>query len=225
MSGNKLRQAAAGFTLVEVMVTVTLMATIGVVFLGLSANYFVVIVRNNELAEMTISSQNLLRSTVENIRLGNGVRQDSVLPDAHAPVGGWSTSNSSFVIIIAVPALDASKNYIIDPETGSPYMNELVYYKDGLKLMQRQIANPNAPGNRLKTSCPVDQATSTCPPDILLANYVNYMNFYLYDQDSNATTDATAARSVKIVLNMQRNAPGNPLDLTTTMRVTLRNRF
>src|SRR5512146_1375133 len=132
-----------GFTLVELMVSVTVMAIIGVVFLGLTANYFVVITRNNELAEMTINSQNLLRTTVENIRLGDGVRQTNQINDPNAPSGGWNTNNSAFVIVIAVPALNSSHNYIIDPGTGSPYMNELVYYKSGTDLMERILANPN----------------------------------------------------------------------------------
>jgi len=215
----------AGFTLVELMVAVSVLAVIGVVFLGLIANYFVVITRNNELTEMTINSQNLLRTTVENIRFGDGVRQTNTITDPNAPSGGWNTSNTSFVIVIAVPAVDSSHNYIIDPSTGSPYMNELVYYKSGTDLMERILANPSATGNTLETSCPASLATSTCPADTQLANYVSSMTFTLYDQNAAVTTDPTLARSVKINLTMQRNAPGEPLSLYTSTQVTLRNRF
>lgn len=206
-------------------VAVSVMAIIGVVFLGIIANYFVVISRNNELAEMTIQSQNLLRTTVENIRFGDGVRQTNQNPDANAPTGGWNTSNTSFVIIIAVPALNSSKQYIIDPNTGSPYMNELVYYKSGTTLMERILANPSATGNRMETTCPANLATNTCPADPVLANYVNSMTFTLYDQNAATTTVATDARSVAINLSMQRNAPGNPITVSNSIRVTLRNRF
>jgi prepilin-type N-terminal cleavage/methylation domain-containing protein len=215
----------AGFTIVEMLVAIALMAIIGIVFLGLSVNYFVVISRNNALAEMTVSSQNLLRSTVENIRFGDGVRQINQISDANAPFGGWSTSNTNFVIIIAVPALNTSHQYIIDASTGSPYMNELIYYKSGTTLMERKLANTNATGNTLATTCPPASATTACSADIQLAKYVNSMVFTLYDQDNNQTNNSTLARSVKISLNMQRNAPGNPINLTTNMQVTLRNRF
>ncbi len=226
MLGNKtIRSRQAGFTLVEVLVAVSVMAIIGIVFLGLSTNYFVVITRNNELAEMTVNSQNLLRTTVENIRYGDGVRQTNQISDANAPMGGWSTSNSIFVIIIAVPALDASHAYIIDPLTGSPYMNELVYYKNGTTLMERKLANPSAPGNSLRTTCPPSLATASCTADPVLATYVNTMVFTLYDQNAVQTSTPSLARSVAITLNMQRNAPGQPLNLTTNIRVTLRNRF
>lgn len=216
-------RAALGFTLVELVVVVSVMAIIGAVFLGMVSNYFVVITRNNELSEMTVSSQNLLRTTVENIRFGDGVRQNNQISDPNSPSGGWTTSNSNFVIIIAVPALDPSHNYIIDPGTGSPYMNELVYYKNGTTLMERKLANPSATGNTLHTTCPT--ATSTCQTDTQLAQYVNTMTFVLYDQDNAVTSTPSLARSVAISLNMQRNAPGNPLNLTTTTQVTLRNRF
>lgn len=227
MSANKTaaRRRQAGFTLVELMVAVTVFAVIGVVFLGVIANYFVVITRNNELTEMTINSQNLLRTTVENIRFGNGVEQTNQIYDPNAPSGGWNTSNVSFVIVIAVPALDRYHNYILDPDTGSPYMNELVYYKDGTNLMERVLANPSAAGNTLETTCPANLATPTCPADPLLATYVSSMTFTLYDQNAALTTNASLARSIKISLTMQRNAPGNPLNLYTTTRVTLRNRF
>jgi len=214
-----------GFTLVELMISVTILGIIGVVFLGLTANYFVTITRNNELAEMTINSQNLLRTTVENIRLGDGVRQTNQISDPNAPSGGWNTSNSSFVIVIAVPALNSSHSYIIDSGTGSPYMNELVYYKNGTDLMERILANPSASGNTFRTTCPSNLATSSCPADTHLANYVSAMTFTLYDQDAAQTSDPALARSVKINLTMQRNAPGEPLNLYTSTQVTLRNRF
>lgn len=218
----------SGFTLVELIVVVSVMGVIGVTFIGMVANYFVVISRTNQLSEMTIESQNLLRSTVENIRFGDGVRQTSQLAadvDSHAPAGGWNTSNTAFVIIIPVPALTTTREYIIDPETGEPYMNELIYYKNGSTLMERKLAHPDAVGNNMHTTCPPAQAVVGCTADILLATHVNSMIFSLYDQDGSPTTTATAARSVKISLSMQRNAPGDPINLSTNMQVTLRNRF
>jgi prepilin-type N-terminal cleavage/methylation domain-containing protein len=223
LASKRLQQA--GFTLVELTVALTVMGVIGVVFLGLTANYFVTITRNNELAEMTINSQNLLRTTVENIRFGDGIRQTNQVSDPHAPAGGWNTNNSSFVIVLAVPALDSSRNYIIDSNTGSPYMNELVYYKDGTNLMERKLANPDATGNTLMTTCPPSQASSSCPADTELASYVSSMTFTMYDQNGAQTGDPTIARSIQINLRMERNAPGNPLNLDTSTRVTLRNRF
>lgn len=223
MLGNN--RFLAGFTVVELLVAITLYGIIGVTFTGLTANYFVSINRTNQIQEMTVASQNLLRTTVENIRYGDGVRQTNQINDPNSPSGGWNTNNSAFVIIIAVPALDSAGEYIIDPDTGSPYMNELVYYKSGKVLLQRKLAHPNATGNVLKTSCPENLASNACPADIKLADHVSSMVFTLYDQDGAETTTSSSARAVKIALTMQRNALGDSLELTNYIHVTLRNRF
>lgn len=227
MSANKhIKPNEAGFTITELLIVVSVMAIIGVVFIGVASSFFTTINRNNQRTEMTIASQNLLRSTVESLRYGDGVRQTNQVSDPNAPVGGWNTSNTSFVIIIAVPAMDSSKNYIIDSDSGSPYMNELVYYKNGSSLMRRKLANPNATGNTMITTCPANLATTTCPADTDMADYFKSMTFTLYDQDAAQTTTAANARSVNITLVMERyGQTSRPIDLTTTIRVTLRNRF
>ena len=174
---------------------------------------------------MTTSSQNLLRSTVDNLRVSNGVRQTNSITDANAPVGGWNTSNTNFVIVISTPAVNSADDYIIDPVTGSPYMNELVYYKSGNSLYKRNLANPSAAGNRLRTSCPAAIASPSCPADVNLADYFQSMSFSLYDQDGTLTADPAQARSIGINLNMQRNVFGSLLSLDNNIRVSLRNRF
>jgi prepilin-type N-terminal cleavage/methylation domain-containing protein len=226
VSGNRpLRRSQSGFTLVELMVAVSVMAVIGVALIAIVSHYFVVITRAYELSSMTINSQNLLRSTVENIRFGDGVQQTNQINDPNAPSGGWNTSETNFVIVLEVPALNASGNYIIDSDTGSPYMNELVYYKSGSTLLERKLANPGASGDTLLTTCPSNLANPGCPADTQLAQYVSSMVFTLYDQNGNTTTSPDQARSINITLTMQRDVPGAPLTLTNSLRVTLRNRF
>lgn len=214
-----------GFTVVELVVGVSVGTILFLAFMVAMTNQFVIITKNNAASDMATNSQNLLRSTIEALRVGNGVRQTNTIYDTNAPNGGWNTSNSNFVIVIATPALDSSRNYIIDPDTGSPYMNELVYYKSGDTLMERQLANPNATGNTLITTCPTALASPSCPPDKLLGNYMQSMSFTLYDQDNNLTTDPSLARLIKINLTMQRTVFGSSVSLNNNIAVTLRNRF
>lgn len=218
-------RARAGFTIVELVVVMTLLATISISLITVMSNYLVIITRNNRLVDMTTTSQNLLRSTVEELRYGDGVRQTNSISDSNGPSGGWNTSNTNFVIIIAVPAVDASNEYIIDTDTGDPYNNELVYFKVGNTLYKRTLAHPEAVGNRTVTSCPVATATNTCPADRLLAADVKDMNFILYDQDNALTTNTLLATSVKIDLILERDTFGNPLSFTNSIRITLRNNF
>lgn len=215
----------AGMTVVELVVGITVGSILFLAFMGAMTNQFVLITKNNASIDMAANSQNLLRSTVEALRVGDGVRQTNTISDSHAPSGGWNTSNTNFVIVIASPALNSAHNYIIDPSTGSPYMNELVYYKSSTSLMERRLANPSASGNSLVTSCPPSSSSQSCPPDKVLADYVQSMTFTLYDQDNNLTTDPVLARLIKISLNMQRTVFGSSISLNNSIQVTLRNRF
>jgi Tfp pilus assembly protein PilE len=214
-----------GFTVVELTIGISVGAILFIAFMTVITDYFVLITRNNVSIDMTTSSQNLLRSTVELLRVSNGVRQTNSITDPNAPSGGWNTSNTSFVIVISTPALDAGHNYIVDPASGGPYMNELVYYKSGNSLMRRNLANPSATGDRMITTCPPSSATATCPADVDLADFFQSMSFTLYDQDAAATTDTTLARSIGINLTMQRNMFGSLITLNNSIRATLRNRF
>jgi hypothetical protein len=188
-------------------------------------NYFILTTRSNASIEMTSSSQSLLRRTVDALRLGDGVRQTNSITDPNAPVGGWNTGNSSFVIVIQTPALDTDRNFIVNTTTGSPYMNELVYYKDGTSLLRRNLANPDASGNTLTTSCPAALATSTCPEDAVMAEDVDSITFTLYDLNNGLTSDPSLARSILINLKLQRNVFGDLISFDNSIRVTLRNKF
>lgn len=220
---TKLNQA--GFTLPELMVSISLISILMVSMTAVTLNYYVLIARTNIRADMTNDSQNLLRSSVESIRYGAGVRQSNTINDVNGPGGGWNTSNSAFVIIIAVPAEDSARNYIIDPVTGEPYNNELVYYKSGTILYRRTLKNTDAAGNVSRTTCPPPSASPACPADAKLLDYLNTMVFTLYDQDDVVTTDALLARSVKINLSMVRDTFGSPIVINNSIRTTLRNVF
>ena len=214
-----------GYTLVELNLAIVLMGIIIVSVFAVFTNYFVLITRNSVDLNMSVEAQNLLRTITEELRYGAGVRQTNSISDPNSPVSGWNTSNVSFVIITAVPAIDASNNYIIDPFTNKAYLNELVYYKDGKKMYRRTLANSAASGNSIRTSCPPVSATSSCPADVLLASNFQTMTFSLFDQDNILTTNPLVTRSVLINLTMQADSFGTPLTLDTSIRTTLRNSF
>ena len=226
MSGNiEIKQSQSGFTLVELTISITIMAILSVGFMAAFTNFLVTSQRTNTRVEMTSDSQNLLRVMVEELRYGAGVRQTNSITDPNSPSGGWNTGNTNFVIITAVPALDSSNDYITDPDTGEPYMNEYVYYKDGTTLYKRTLANPAATGNMSVTSCPASLATASCPADRELAGNVGSMTFTLYDQDNNTTLSALDARSVQIDLTLSKDTFGQAISYDNSIRITLRNRF
>ncbi len=215
----------SGYTLPELLVVLSVFGILSVGLLGIFTNYFAVIIRNNALVDMTVAAQGFLSATEENLRYGAGVRQTNTIPDANAPSGGWNTSNSIFVIIISVPAVDSDRNYIIDTATGDPYSNELVYYRQDNLLLQRTLANPNAIGNMATSTCPPASAGPGCPPDKELLQDLDTIEFVFYDRDDSITPDPLLARSVAINLKTTKSIFSDSISLDNTVRVTFRNRF
>lgn len=214
-----------GFTLAELLISISVIGIMMISVMAVTLNYYVLMARTNLRADMTNDSQTLLRATVEAIRYGAGVRQSATIADPNAPAGGWNTSNSAFVIIIAVPATDSSDSYIIDSSTGEPYNNELVYYKSDSQLYRRTLKNTAAAGNAAVQTCPPETATQSCPADTALLENLSDMVFELYDQDDAITEEPLNARSIKINLSMVKDTFGEPITINNSIRVTLRNVF
>ena len=214
-----------GFTIVELNITLILLVIVNASFLAIFINFLITSSRTNTITQLTSDSQSLLRILTEELRYGSGVRQTNAINDPNAPAGGWNTSNTNFVIITTTLAQDSNDNFIIDPNTGRPYNNEFVYYRQDNELYKRTLVDPNATGNKLRTSCPEALATASCPADRKLVENLNSISFTFYDQDNIVTTDPLLARSISINLVLTQDVFGNDLDFANSIRVTLRNIF
>ncbi len=213
-----------GFTIVELMISISLATVISGVLLYISLNLIGDTTRARITAELAIESQILLRSIVEDTRLAGSLSTTNQNTDPNAPVGGWVTNDPSNILIIDLPAINASRDIIYDSSTGYPYDNEVVYYSSGSSMYRRTIVDPAATGNNVKTSCPPALATSTCPADKKFTSYLTDLTFTFYDDTNNTTADATLARSVQITVKVQRKILGKTVKFDNTIRTTLRNR-
>lgn len=68
-----------------------------------------------------------------------------------------------------------------------PYEDEYILYLDGTtkQLKMRSLANTAATGNRLKTSCPPNLATSTCPADRVIAGDIDTIDMRFFSRTGN----------------------------------------
>ncbi len=221
MSANTKRQA--GLTVAELVVAIVIIGLLVVPATVLLINFYGETIKNSVQAKLAVESEAVLNAVVEELRVSSGVRDSNTITDPNAPTGGWTTSNSSLVLIISTPVTDNSNNFIIDTDTGAPYQNELVYFSSNGKFYKRYLANPNATGNRYKTSCPVTSATASCPADVLLSDHFKTMSFVFYDQDDAVTTTLANARSIKLMLQMEQQSFGRTINFTNNIRITLRN--
>lgn len=222
MSDNTKNQN--GFTIVEAIIAVVVAAILVTTLLTVTFSFYGNSVRTSTQARLAVESESILRSMVEELRISSGVRASNTISDPNAPAGGWTTSNSSLVLIISTPVFDSSNNFVIDSTTGEPYQNEIVYYATNGTLYKRYLANSSAPGNLFKTSCPAASATSTCPADVALSSHFKDMSFVFYDENNAITSTLSAARSVKMTIDMEQSAFGNIITFTNNIRMTMRNK-
>lgn len=212
-----------GTTVVELLIATAVIGLLIVPALMVMIYFYGGTLRNNTQARLAVESQNILRTIVEELRTSSGVRDSNTISDPNAPVGGWTTGNENLVLIISTPVLDNSNNFVINPLTGDPYQNEIVYFASDGKLYKRYLANSAAPNNRFKTSCPINLATAICPEDVLLSSNFKDMSFIFYDQDDAETTVLTSARSILMTIQMERQMFGQIVDFENKIRITLRN--
>lgn len=125
-----------------------------------------------------------------------------------------------------------------------PYTDEYVLYLDGTtkELLVRSLANPNAPGNKLQTSCPPALETAACPADKVIAddlasmdvryfsrtgNLIDYRSVVDPDTGAYAGPDFPVVDVVEISLNITKKPIFQKTNATqnrTTVRIALRNR-
>lgn len=212
-----------GFTIVELILATAIAGILSVVMFTISVYYFGSTLQAHASAEMALESQLILTQLVEDIRLSDGIGLTNSISDANAPAGGWVTNDPSNIIIVKSPAIDSNRDIIYDPSTNYPYHNELIYFSNGQAMYRRTLKNPDAPGNIAVTTCPPQNATSSCPADKEFTKSMTNLTFTFFDVNNAQTADPTLARSVELVVNMQRRVYGKALTIINSTRTTLRN--
>jgi prepilin-type N-terminal cleavage/methylation domain-containing protein len=213
-----------GFTIVELILAVSISSVIAATLLTISLRYTGEMLRARITADLAIESQILLRSIVDDTRLADSLSSSNSNTDANAPNGGWVTSDPSNVLIIDSPAINSSRDIIYNTSTSLPYSNEVVYYSSGTTMYRRSIKNTAASGNSMVTSCPPSLATNSCPADKLFTKYLKDLTFTFYDDTDATTANATLARSVKITVTTERKINGKTVTFANSIRTTMRNR-
>ncbi len=257
-----MKNSEAGFTipeLITVMVVSTLFAGL-IMFFGF--DYW-------QTAEIQQSDQDTLISRLnagdfirENIGESSGLIIQNSLADSHTLVPDPAINSGLYWIPLhAIPShltigssgsitpliyykkmsINTSKAVIMNGTV--PYDDEFVLYLNGSnkQLLDRSIANPNAPNNRLKTSCPPANASPSCPADKVIATDVASVDTRYFSRtgtplDYSSSTDPNTGNlngpdfPVVEVLELTLNLQFKPLfqktnvtQNSTVIRIALRN--
>lgn len=213
----------SGFALIELILAISIAAILTVVMMVVMIYFYGDVLKSQATAELAIESQTVLRRIVEDTRLADAIRSTNQISDPNSPVGGWTTSDPSNVLIVATPATDDTQTILYNPDDAYPYENEVVYFSNGSSMYRRTLKNTDAVGNTAITTCPEDAVTSSCPSDTTLSEYLTNLTFVFYDINNQTTSDAAQARSISITINLQRTVYGNQISFNNTVRTTLRN--
>jgi hypothetical protein len=214
---------STGFTVTELVTSIAVGGFLAAAIFVATFYYYANVTQAETATILALESQSILTQMTDDIRLADAVANTNAISDPNAPVGGWVTSDPSNIIIIESPAVDSSQNIIYDTGTGFPYRNEYIYFGSGGNMYKRILANTAATGNTAITTCPPDKASPTCPADRLFTSNLSNLSFTFYNFSDATTSDATQARSVKLVVDMTKKSFGKNITLSNSTRVTLRN--
>jgi prepilin-type N-terminal cleavage/methylation domain-containing protein len=217
------RQRQDGFTITELVISITVAGVLIFILFSATFYYYVNAMQAQTATDLALESQSILAQLTEDIRLSDAISSTNAISDPNSPLGGWTTSDPSNIIIIENPAVDSSRNIIYNSSTGYPYRNEFIYFQNSSKMYKRVLANAAASGNTAQTTCPQNLASPTCPPDRLFSSNASNLSFTFYDSSDNTTSNATQARSVNLQVDMAKKVFGKNIVLSNTTRVTLRN--
>ena len=217
-----MRRRQDGFTIPELIIMMVVTGILTLLVLSFTISYWGAAARLQSDSTTLVSRLNSGDAIRDALNVSSGlIGQNSIVDnntgavDATAGPGYWTqlhaipttvsmpTGNTAAPIFyFQSPSTDSSRNFIMNGTQW--YQDEFVLFLDGstktLKL--RTLANPYAGGNRLRTTCPPSQASSSCPADRVLAENVSAVDTRYFSRSGN-TIDYTSIR--------QLDSSGNPV--------------
>lgn len=229
MSANTSPSLQGGFTITELLIIITLIGLLIGPIVGGMFFFYGGVEAGKQQTELQMEAQTLLRSVSNELRVSSGIRNSNTIDGPTRASGGWNTSDENLELIIATPAQDSDDNFIINLDTGTPYLNELVYYVADNTLYERTLAHPDASGNSATTTCSINAASPSCsgsyPADKIISRYFQNMDFTFYDTVNDPTGAPSEARSFLMTVNLERQSFGRTLSANHDIRVTMRNQL
>ncbi len=213
----------SGFTVTEMVITVSLLAALILLVFGFMVNGLVEYTTATNRANLLNSARNGLEVITNDVRLSANADENNRWPDEYGPGGddfGWFSDEDT--LVLANVAEDADHNILFaDPAEYIPHKNNVIYFMHNDLLYKRVLAAP-VEGNNAVATCPAANATAECPADkVLLENVQSFSIQYLNEKDEE--TEPTNARSVRITAALQKTAFGRPVDVSYTTRMVFRN--
>lgn len=220
---RRLKLNQKGFTLPELIVTMTLMMILSLTLANFVANWYSTASLAQARTELLTNAENALDTITDDIRLSGSADETNRWPDANGAGGnqfGWHSG--THVLVLAKTAVDTSNNVIFsDPAQYITQKDNVVYYLSGSTLYRRIIAADD-PNDAAVTTCPSASATQSCPADKTIATGVKSFIVTYYDANLQSVTPANA-RAVQLAITLSANKGGRTVDANYNTRMVFRN--
>lgn len=219
----KSRQLVAnGFTLIEVLITLTVVGLL----LGVVANFSI-----NALSQSSVESARAdslgqshiaMDRIINDIRLSAGAEENNRWSDANNVSGELAWQSDAGTLVLATAAVDSANNVIFaDPSRYISDKNNIIYFvRDGV-LYKRVLASPVA-GNSAQTTCPANLASPTCPADRALLNNVTGFTVSYLNADEAVVLPADA-RAIELRIQTAVSKFSQNINSDYTTRAVFRN--
>lgn len=217
--------ACAGFTLIELIITMVLIGIISLTLPNFIATWLQASTLAQARSDLLTNAETALDTIGQDIRLSGAADQNNRWADPNAPGAPgdqYSWQSTSTTLVLATAAEDSAGNIIFsDPSKYISQKDNEIYYLSGTTLYRRTLASGDA-NDAAKTTCPPSIATSTCPADKTIATSVTSFSVQYFDANEQQVTPPNA-RSINLSITMQTTQNGHPISASYNTRMVFRN--
>lgn len=217
-----MRHQEDGFTIPELLTMMIVTGIITVSVISFALTYWSGAARLQNDSTTLVSRLNVGDALRDSLNVSSGLISQNSITDAHTGYADPSAGANYWLLLHAIPgtvampvgnaimpifyfkapSVDRSRNFIMNGTQA--YQDEFVLYLDGptKSIKIRNLINPNATGDRLKTSCPPALETPSCPADRKLAENVTSVDTRYFSRSGN---------TINYTSQVQTDASGNPV--------------
>jgi prepilin-type N-terminal cleavage/methylation domain-containing protein len=211
-----------GFTLVEMLITITLVSVLSLIMADFIANWIKVSDIAQARANLLTNAQNTLDTVTNDIKLSGSADQPNRWPDANAPGNQFGWQSNSGTLVLARIATTSQKDVIFsDPAQYITEKDNVVYYVSNKKMYRRIIAADD-PNTAAVTTCPPASATASCPADSKIGEDITAFSVSYYDANDQIVTP-DEARAIQLAITVSQSKGGQEITASYTTRMVFRN--
>ncbi len=214
-----------GFTLVELIITISLIAIVGVTVSAFIVHWLETSTLAQARSNLLTNAENALDTVANDIRLSGDADQNNRWPDNNGPgapanLYGWQSNSST--LVLAKAATDSSNNIIYsDPNKYITEKDNEIYYLSSGTLYRRTLSSDNV-SDSATTTCP-PPGQPGCPADKVIATGVTSFSIQYFDANENIVTP-TSARSIELDITMASTQDGHQISASYNTRMVFRNK-